>query len=95
MSGIGSLTGWDRTHLEWAASLGVNKMIMNHDDIQRIAERFCGGDMGVAFGDIFEKGLQEYLDMCDLDDKLSEQDEALMDSAPFMPNTPTGKGGSI
>ena len=72
MSGIGSLTGWDRSHLIWASSMGIEMLIKHHTEIERVAERFCTNDINVALYDIFEKGLQEMLDMCDMDDKLSE-----------------------
>lgn len=88
MSGIGSLTGWDRSHLIWASSMGIEMLIKYHTEIERVAERFSANDMNAAMYDIFEKGLQEYLDMCDMDDKMSEEESR-------MPNIPTGKGGSL
>lgn len=94
MSGIGMLDTWDKMQLRDAIDIALYKAIEHHKDIDRIAERFCNGDTSDAFSDIIEKGLQEFLDMCDLDDKLAEE-EAMMDSAPSMPNTPTRKGGSL
>ena len=52
--------------------VALYKTIEHHRDIEKIAERFCNGDTAEAFSDIIEKGLQEYLDMCDLDDRLIE-----------------------
>lgn len=88
MSGIGSLTGYDSTHLQWASSIAIKFFIQRYDDIEKVAERFCCNDMGTAMEDIMVKGLQEFLDMCDMDDKFAEEEAR-------MPNIPAGKGGSI
>lgn len=95
MSSLGGIIGSDKWTLSDNMSVAVTFLIENDEDISRIADHFDNGDRVQAFSDIMKKGLQEYLDMCDMDDKLAEQDEALMDSAPSMPNVPTGKGGSI
>ena len=88
MNGIKRLNNWDKTHLEWASCMGIDMLVKHYDDIERVAERFCNDDMDTAMFDIFEKGLQAMLDMCDMDDRLAKQDT-------IMPNIPTGKGGSI
>lgn len=72
MSGIGRLDTWDKMQLRDSIDVALYKTIEHHRDIERIAERFCNGDTAEAFSDIIEKGLQEYLDMCDLDDRLTE-----------------------
>lgn len=72
MSGIGGLDTWDKMQLRDSIDVALYKTIEHHRDIERIAERFCNGDTAEAFSDIIEKGLQEYLDMCDLDDRLME-----------------------
>lgn len=55
-----------------AAAFGVEMLIRHFDDINKVSERFCGYNTAVALEDIFEKGLKEFLDMCDMDDKLAE-----------------------
>ncbi len=85
---ISSLTGWDKTHLEWASCMGIDMLIKHEKEIERVAERFCSNDIGTAMFDIFEKGLQEFLDMCDMDDRLSEEEMR-------MENIPCPKGGSL
>ncbi len=72
MSGIGGLTAWDKIELRDAIDIALYKVIERHEDIHRIAERFCSNDVGEAIGDIFEKGLTELLALCDLDDKMEE-----------------------
>ena len=72
MSNLGQLTGWDKTELQWSTSAAIHLLIKHHDEMERVAERFCGNDMAQAFEDIFEKGLQDLLDMCDMDDRLTE-----------------------
>lgn len=82
---ISSLTGWDKTHLEWASCMGIDMLIKHEKEIERVAERFCNDDIGTAMFDIFEKGLQEFLDMCDMDDQLAVTECVIQN----------GKGGSI
>lgn len=95
MSSLGCIIGRDKWDLSDCMSVAVTFLIEHDEELSRIAERFDCSNRVEAFSDIMKKGLQEYLDMCDMDDRLSQQDEALMDSAPSMPNVPTGKGGSI
>ena len=77
MSNLGNLTGWDKVELQWVTSSAIHLLIKYHDDMEKVADRFCSGDIDQAFEDIFEKGLQEMLDMCDLDDKLVETETQL------------------
>lgn len=72
MSGIGGLTAWDKIELRDAIDIALYKVIERHDDIHRIAERFCSNDVGEAIEDIFEKGLTELLALCDMDDRMEE-----------------------
>lgn len=81
MNGIEKLTGWAATDLKEAAYIGVDMMIKHYDDIDRIAERFSCGNRTEALEDIFKKGLQEYLDMCDMDDRLTETEAQMQDPA--------------
>ena len=86
MSSLRSIVGSDKWTLSDNMSIAVTFLIENDEDISRIAERFDNGDRVQAFSDILKKGLQEYLDMCDMDDHFAEQD---------MKNPPAPKGGSI
>lgn len=81
MNGIEKLNGWATTDLKEAAYVGVGMMIEHYDDIDRIAERFCH-NRAEAFADIFEKGLQAMLDMCDMDDHVCQIEEGYT-AVPF------------
>lgn len=74
MSSIGGIVGSDKWALSDNMSVAVTFLIENDEDISRIADRFDNGDRVQAFSDIMKKGLQEYLDMCDMDDHLAEQE---------------------
>ena len=71
MSSLGSIVGSDKWTLSDNMSVAVTFLIENDEDISRIAEHFDNGDRVQAFSDIMKKGLQEYLDMCDMDDHLA------------------------
>lgn len=47
-------------------------MAERYDDLKRASEYFFSGDRCEAFKVILDKGLQEFLDMCDMDDHFSE-----------------------
>lgn len=82
MNGIEKLTGWATVDLKEAAYVGVGVMIEHYDEIDRIAERFCLGSRPHALADIFEKGLQAMLDMCDMDDHVCQIEEGYT-AVPF------------
>lgn len=71
MSSLGAIIGLDKWTLSDNTSVAVTFLIENDEDICRIADHFCNGDRVQAFNDIMFKGLHEYLDMCDMDDKLA------------------------
>lgn len=81
MNGIEKLTGWAATDLKDGAYLGVHLMIEHYDEIDKIARRFCCNNRDDAFKDIFEKGLQELLDLCDMDDRLTETEAQMQNPA--------------
>ncbi len=70
MSSLGGIIGSDKWTLSDNMSIAVTFLIENDEDISRIAEHFNNGDRVQTFSDIMKKGLQEYLDMCDLDDRM-------------------------
>ena len=72
MSSLGCITGRDKWDLSDGMSIAITFLIENDEDISRVAERFDNGDRVQAFSDILKKGLQEYLDMCDMDDRLAD-----------------------
>lgn len=86
MSSLGCIIGRDKWDLSDNMSIAVTFLIENDEYISRIAERFCNGDRVQAFSDLMEKGLQAMLDMCDMDDHITEQE---------MKNAPATKGGSL
>ena len=77
MSSLGGIIGSDKWTLSDNMSVAVTFLIENDEEISRVAEYFNNGDRVQTFSDIMKKGLQEYLDMCDMDDTLS-QTEAQM-----------------
>lgn len=87
MSGIERLTTWDNLDLQYSASAGVKFLIEHHDEIERVAERFANGDIGTAMADILDKGLAEYLSMCDLDDQLATTEAQMQNPANGIPST--------
>ena len=91
MSSLGCITGRDKWDLSDGMSIAVTFLIESDEDISRVADCFHNGDRVQAFSDIMKKGLQEFLDMCDLDEHLSEE----MEKTKEMMNTPPGKGGSL
>lgn len=86
MSSLGCITGRDKWDLSDAMSIAVTFLIENDEGLSRVAERFNNGDRVETFSDIMKKGLQEYLDMCDMDDHFAEEE---------MKNAPATKGGSL
>ena len=67
------LNGWDRMTVSDVAADSMRMLIGHYPDIERIADRFCNGDVVEAWGDIIEKGILEYLTMCDMDDKVNAE----------------------
>ena len=91
MSSLGGITGKDKWDISDNMSVAITFLIENDEDISRVADCFHNGNKVSAFSDIMKKGLQAFLDMCDLDEHLSEE----MENMREMQNTPPGKGGSI
>lgn len=86
MSSIGCIVGRDKWDLSDDMSIALTFLIEKDEYISRIADHFCNGDRVQAFSDLMEKGLQAMLDMCDMDDHITEQE---------MKNPPATKGGSL
>ena len=96
MSSLGAVTGRDKWDLSDGMSIAVTFLIEKDEDISRIAEYFCNGDRVQAFSDLMEKGLKEMLDMCDMDDKMSETDDkSFYNQARGMQLPVPPKGGSL
>lgn len=72
---MGKLTGWDKCDLRNAASDGVGFMIEHYYDILNIASHLNNGDVGAAFRDIMDKGLNELNMMCEMDDHVCQIEE--------------------
>ena len=49
-------------------------MAERYDDLKRASDYFFNGDRCEAFKVILDKGLQEFLDMCDMDDHFTENE---------------------
>ena len=74
MSSLGAIIGQDKWTLQDSVSVALVFIIERDEHISRVADHFCNGDRTQALTDIMEKGLQALLDMCDMDDRLSEQE---------------------
>lgn len=88
MTSLGGINGRDKYELSGIAADAVQFAIEHEQELSRIAQYFCSGSFSGAFHDIMHKGLQEFLDMCDMDDQLVETERV-------MQNIPPGRGGSI
>lgn len=88
MSSLGCITGRDKWDLSDNMAIAATFLIENDEGLSRVAEHFDNGDRVQAFSDILKKGLQEYLDMCDMDDHLAVTERV-------MQNIPPGRGGSL
>lgn len=75
MTNIGKLTGYDKLDLSDAAGTAVYFMIENYHSILNIASRLNNGDVGAAFRDIMEKGLQELGMICEMDEQICKEEE--------------------
>ena len=75
MSSLGGIIGRDKWDLSDNMSIAATFLIEKDEGISRIAERFCNGDRVLAFSDIMEKGLQAMLDMCDMDDHFTKEEQ--------------------
>ena len=75
MSNIGKLTGYDKLDLSDAAGSAVRFMIENYYSILNIASRLNNGDVGAAFRDIMDKGLQELGMICEMDEQICKEEE--------------------
>ena len=74
MSNIGKLTGFDKLDLSDAAGTAVRFMIENYYGILNIASRLNNGDVGAAFRDILDKGLQELGMICEMDEQICKEE---------------------
>ena len=74
MSSLGGIVGSDKWTLSDNMSIAVTFLLEKDEDISRVADCFHNGDRVQAFSDIMKKGLQEFLDMCDMDEQLAKQE---------------------
>lgn len=70
--GYGSLTEYQASQMGFCLGSVVHFICENHDDLERVADTFACGDLDEAFKMILGEGLQHYLDLCDLDDEVSQ-----------------------
>ena len=70
--GYGSLTEHQVRQMGFCVSSVIHFICENHDDLERVADTFACGDLDEAFKMILDEGIQRYLDMCDLDDEVSQ-----------------------
>lgn len=74
MSIMSDLTGNDKRHLFWSVQDALKFIIENDERIKNVADHFNNGDYSQTFSDIMEKGLLEMEAMCDMDDRLAEEE---------------------
>ena len=74
MSSLKDIIGRDKWDLSDDMSIAITFLIEKDEYITRIADYFCNGDRVQAFSDLMEKGLQAMLDMCDMDDHITENE---------------------
>ena len=74
MSSLGGIVGSDKWSLSDNMSVAVTFLIESDEELSRVAEYFFNGDRVEAFSTVMKKGLQEFLDMCDMDDNFAAQE---------------------
>ena len=72
MNTFGKLAARDATMLEYIVGSAVKLTIRNHEELEAIAERFHHGDLSDAFKECLERGIQQMMIMCEMDEKVSE-----------------------
>ena len=65
---ITQITGEDRKILSEVAADSMTQFIAHSPDIKRIADTLCYGSMPQAWVDIIEKGINEVLMICEMDE---------------------------
>ena len=65
---IGMINGSDRKVLSEVAGDSMMMFIGHINDIRRIADTLCYGDLSQAWGDIIEKGILELQKICEMDE---------------------------
>ena len=72
MNTYGKLSSRDATMLEYIVGDAIRLTIRNHEELEAIAERFHHGDLSSAFKECLERGIQQMMTMCEMDEKVSE-----------------------
>ena len=66
------MTNVEINQLSYVAMDSMNFALRNVNDLQRIAETFCGGDFADAVKLCMNNGMNNLLTMCDMDDDATE-----------------------
>ena len=69
---MNKMTHAEINQLSYVAMDSMNFALRNVDDLQRIAETFCGGDFADAVKLCLNNGMNNLLTMCDMDDDATE-----------------------
>lgn len=69
---MSKMTQMEINQLSYVAMDSMNFALRNVDDLQRIAETFCGGDFADAVKLCMNNGMNNLLTMCDMDDDATE-----------------------
>ena len=72
MNTYGRLSSRDATMLEYIVGDAVRLTIRHRDVLEAIAERFHHGDLSDAFKECVERGIDQMMTMCEMDEKVSE-----------------------
>ncbi len=75
MTNLSTITNGDRIALANITYEAVMSSVRSCYELQRIADHFSGGDVADAFRLCFDKGLSEWLKLCDQDDEEQEAEE--------------------
>ena len=66
------MTNVEINQLSYVAMDSMNFALRNVNDLQRIADTFCGGDFADAVKLCMNNGMNALLTMCDMDDDATE-----------------------
>ena len=67
------ISGQDRADIANTLYEATYQLLLNLENIQRIANYFNNGDISEAFRDCIRKGISELISLCDMDDMIREQ----------------------
>ena len=70
MTTLGKISIRDAMMLEYIAGDAIRLTIKHRDDLENIAERFHHGDLSDAFKECLERGIDQMMTMCEMDEAM-------------------------